>query len=230
VKLFKYIRYFLFLYSNWSLRISFFILRHEIRGEKKYDINTTGYDELEYARKKGFDISHSTFYMPVNYYMLEVMLQEAQMLPGNKSILDIGCGRGRVMAVAAYFDFKIIWGVDFDPVHCAKTRANLVKVRERFPAVTFEVIEQDAAMFPIPAEVSVIFLFNPFDQLVMRIVIRNILDSQARLPRTIWVIYVNPELKNLLEEVGFREIYRHRKLGQLQGCIFEKRPIKGNEG
>lgn len=71
MKFFTYIHYFFFLSWNWNPILAFFIIRHEIKGEKKYDIHITGFDELKHVKKKGIDITHATIYMPVNYYILE---------------------------------------------------------------------------------------------------------------------------------------------------------------
>ena len=76
MKFFAYIHYFIFLAWNWNLRIAIFIIRHEIKGEKKYKLNTSGFDELQHLQKKGIDITHSTIYMPVNYYMVEKMMEK----------------------------------------------------------------------------------------------------------------------------------------------------------
>jgi SAM-dependent methyltransferase len=223
VNLFTYIRYFFFLSWNWDLRHSFFIIRHEIRGEKKYGIHTTGFDELEKVKEKGIDISHATFYMPVNYYLLEIMMSEAQKLPHNKTFLDIGCGSGRALVVASHYGFEKITGIDFSPQLCEEAKSNLIHVKEKLPTASFRVIQQDASYYEIPGDISVIFLFNPFDEVIMNRVIKNILDSQQKNSRTIWVIYVNPQHKDLFLEAGFSEIYHHRKLKFLQGCLLEKK-------
>ena len=43
----RYIQYFFYLASNWNLRIAWHILDKEIKGEKKYGIQTTGADDLQ---------------------------------------------------------------------------------------------------------------------------------------------------------------------------------------
>src|SRR5580765_7878987 len=108
MKFFRFIRYFSFLAWNWNLRIAIFIIHHEIKGEKKYRLNTSGFDELQHLQKKGIDITHSTIYMPVNYYMVEKMMEDIRKDSPGDVFLDIGCGKGRAMAVAAYHGFKKI--------------------------------------------------------------------------------------------------------------------------
>lgn len=219
---FTYIRYFLYIAWNWNLRIAFFILRHEVKGEKKYGLSTSGFDELRHLEKKGIDISHSTIYMPVNYYMLEKMMKEIQKMSPGKSFLDIGCGKGRAMAVAAYHGFKKITGIDISKKFCDETKKNLAPVQLLFPDVSFNVLLQDAFYYEIPQDVSVIFIFNPFDEVIMSGVVKNILESQAKKPRTIQVIYINPLYENLFLENGFVKTRSEEKLKWLQAAIFEK--------
>ena len=203
--------------------MAFFIIRHEIKGEKKYGIQTTGFDELKDLKKKGIDITHATIYMPVNYYILEKMMGEIKKLPHNKTFLDMGCGSGRAMAVAAYYGFEKITGVDFSRQLCDKAKTNFILLQKKNPDVTFRVIEQDAFIYEIPGDISVIFFFNPFDEVIMKGVIKNIRDSQKKKPRNIWVLYANPQHKNLFLEAGFTEIYNHKKMKYLVGCLLEKK-------
>ena len=107
----KFFTYFLYIASNWNIRIAWHILLQEIKGEKKYRINTTGKDTLESLEEKGIDIDHATIYMPVSYDLLETIFNQ---LPKkrNTHFLDIGCGKGRALCVAAYHGFNKVTGID----------------------------------------------------------------------------------------------------------------------
>jgi SAM-dependent methyltransferase len=223
MKFFRFIRYFSFLAWNWNLRIAIFIIRHEIRGEKKYKLDTSGFDELQHLQKKGIDITHSTIYMPVNYYMVEKMMEEIRKDSPGEVFLDIGCGKGRAMALAAYHGFRKITGIDISEKFCAEARKNLEPLRALFPGVSFHILLQDAFYYEIPTDVSVIFIFNPFDEVIMSGVVKNILQSQEENPRRISIIYINPLYENLFTENGFVKTRSHEKLKWLQAAIFEKR-------
>jgi hypothetical protein len=222
LKLFTYIKYFFYLAWNWNIAIAFFIIYHEVKGEKKYGIRTTGYDELIHLQKKGIDLSHSTIYMPVNYYMLEKMMNEINQFSHNKTFLDIGCGKGRAMVVAAHYGFTKISGIDISKEFLDDTRQNLLVVKKKFPDLKFDVLLRDAFYCQIPTDISVVFIFNPFDEVIMSGVVNNILMSLEKEPRTIRVIYINPLYENLFLESGFVKTRSHKKLNWLQGAIFEK--------
>ncbi|MEI9958837.1 MAG: hypothetical protein WDM90_21565 [Ferruginibacter sp.] len=78
MKFFSYIKYFFYLAIKWDIKIARYIIKQEIKGEKKYGINTTGADELRALEKRGIDTDHSTIYMPVSYDLLE------EIFTGNK--------------------------------------------------------------------------------------------------------------------------------------------------
>jgi hypothetical protein len=127
------------------------------------------------------------------------------------------------MAVAAYYGFKKITGIDISKKFCDETKKNLAPVGQLFPDVSFKVLLQDAFYYEIPQDVSVIFIFNPFDEVIMSGVVKNILESQAKNPRSIRVIYINPLYEELFLENGFVKTRSHEKLKWLQAAIFEKR-------
>ena len=112
MRFFSLARYFFFLASKWNIGIAWHILIEEIRGERRYKLKTTGFDKLKSLAAKGIDTSHATIYMPASYDMLELVfsaLKDQQL----QHFVDLGCGRGRAMAVAAHFGFTKITGIEF---------------------------------------------------------------------------------------------------------------------
>lgn len=222
MKLFRYIQYFFYVGANWNWFIAFVLLRSEIKGEKKYGINTTGADELKKLKKKGIDISHSTMYMPVSYQLLEETLQQ---IPDDnkKHFFDIGCGKGRAMCVAAHYGFTKISGVDFSKEFCDDAKNNLQQTKQKLPAINFLIKEADAAVTNIPDDVDYIFLFNPFDETVMKKVMENIKASINTNSREVNVVYANPLCKKLFIENGFTETYYKKRLKYFEISILNKK-------
>ncbi len=220
IKFFNYIKYFFYLAINWNIKIAIHILSKEIIGEKKYNINTTGADELKSLEKKGIEIDHSTIYMPVSYDLLEELFYQIKF-SGHTHFLDIGCGRGRALCVAANYGFKKITGIDFSKEFCAAAVKNLIPTKNKFPDLQFKIINNDAFYFEIPEDANCIFMFNPFDDIIMRGVAENIMNSFELNPRTITIIYVNPMYKQELLEVGFKQIFHTQKMKYLEAVILE---------
>ena len=225
MKFFNYTKYFFYLAFNWNFKIALHIILQEIKGEKKYGINTTGADELKDLSKKGVDISHATMYMPISYLLLEDIFRQ---LPATSKMhfLDIGCGKGRAMCVAAYYGYKNITGVDFSKQFCADARTNLMRTQEKFPAIKYDVITADAMNYEIPPMVDCIFLFNPFDVVVMTAVVYNIMESAKEHSRDIIVAYANPLYLDLFLEEGFIEIFHTKEMKYLEASILKLSALK----
>lgn len=222
MKVFQYIQYFFYLSWYWNPILAAFIIYHEIRGENKYKLHTTGYDELRDLKKQDIDITHSTMYMPASYNILEILLKRLKEIPGNDCLLDIGCGKGRVLIVAAHMGFKNLIGVEISEKFCNTTKENIAAHKIEPGNTAFKVIHEDASSFIIPDEVTTVFLYNPFDAVVMRHVVEHINDSLQRKPRDLYIAYMNPQEKSLFSSAGFTEIFHHRKLNLLEGVIMKR--------
>ena len=221
MKLINYCSYFFYLAWNWNPLLAAFVMYHEIRGEKKYNIYTTGSDKLKSLEEKGIDISHATMYQPLNYYVLEKLMEKAAQDIGNKTFTDIGCGKGRVMAVAAYYGFKRITGIDFSKEFCNEARLTTESCKEKFPDTIFTLINNDAFYFDIPRDIMTIFFFNPFDEVIMSGVVSNIMKSLRHAPRAMRILYANPLYKSLFIQQGFTETFHIKKMTYLEGSILE---------
>lgn len=218
---FKFIRYFFYLAVNWNIRIAWHIIKQESSGEKKYGIDTTGADELRSLEDKGIDISHATIYMPASYDLLENFFSRIN-LKEYHHFVDIGCGKGRAICVAASFGAKKITGVELSKDLCVSAKENLQETKEKYPDFIYDVYNNDAFYFHIEKDVDCIFMFNPFDETIMSGVLENIEASLQKNPRKITVIYINPLQKHLFLESGFKEKYHYQKLHYLEGSILER--------
>ncbi|MEO7800532.1 MAG: hypothetical protein ABIR81_00955 [Ginsengibacter sp.] len=220
MKLFIYIRYFFFIAVNWNLRLAIFTLSHEIRGEKKYALNTVELNDLKKATLQG-ELNTAEIYQPAGYYILEYLFSKIDEFVTEKNMVDFGCGKGRAMAVAAYYHFKTITGIEFAKELAMQAAINLSIVALKTPAVEFKVEWIDAKAYKILQHQNVCYFFNPFKEAVMKNVIENILLSKQEFDRSIYIIYVNPVYKDLFIEAGFREKYYHKKMEYVEGIILE---------
>ena len=219
-KSFSYIKYFFYLAFNWNVKIAAYLIRQEIKGEKKYGITTTGADELKSLEQKGIEIDHATIYMPVSYGILEDIFEQLK-INQHSHFLDIGCGKGRAMCVAASKGFSKVSGIDFSKEFCLAAEKNLSITKQKNFQLQYKVINNDAFYFEIPDDVDFIFMFNPFDETIMDAVAENILESFEIAPRTITLIYANPLYKQELLEIGFKETYHTQKMKYLEAVILK---------
>jgi SAM-dependent methyltransferase len=217
----KYTKYFFYLATNWNITIAWHILRNEIRGEKKYGINTTGADDLKSLEKKGIDISHATIYMPVSYDILEQFFDEIKLETFNH-FLDIGCGKGRAMCVAATYTVEKISGIELSKDLCTSAKENISFSLLQFPYTDFQIFNNDAFYFDIDDDVDCIFMFNPFDETIMSGVMENIETSLENNPRVMTIIYINPMEKHVLHEWGYEEVFHSKKMHYLEGGVYVK--------
>ncbi len=75
-RLMEYLRYFFFLAFHWNVRLAFFILFYEIRGERKFGTSTTGVDDLLDSVSES-DRRHASIYQPVNFFIAEWLFTKA---------------------------------------------------------------------------------------------------------------------------------------------------------
>ncbi|HLQ38767.1 MAG TPA: methyltransferase domain-containing protein [Planctomycetota bacterium] len=127
----------------------------------------------------------------------------ALSLPSDSVLVDLGCGKGKILLLACQYRFKRIVGVEFSGELCAVARRNVALFKQRAAlASDIEIIEHDAADYAIANDDNVIFMFNPFDAVVLGQVMKNILASLERRDRRIWIVYNYPVCRDVILESG----------------------------
>jgi SAM-dependent methyltransferase len=147
-----------------------------------------------------------------------------QKIKTEKNIVDYGCGKGRVIVVAAFYGFKKITGIDFAKELYEEAQKNIVPLQQHFPEKTFTVIHTDAVDYQIEDDMNVFFFFNPFDEVVMLAVVKNILLSLKKRPREIYAVYLNPLYEEIFKSAGFEQVYYFEKLHYVRASILKKSP------
>ncbi len=126
------------------------------------------------------------------------------------TFLDLGCGKGRALAVASEFPFRRIVGVELAPSLVSIAKANAEVLRSKFPDRTpIEVVEGDVLAVPIPTGSVVVYFYHPFYRGMMKKVARKIekfVKSNSGID--VFVIYYNPVYFDIFDRSKkFRRIF-----------------------
>ena len=112
------------------------------------------------------------------------------------ALMDMGCGAGRAICVAAQYPFSRVIGIEIDERLCALAERNARRLRRH--AVRPEIICADAAKYRVPDDITVVFLYNPFSGEVLKTALTQVLKSFDRAPRRLRLAYANPREHELI--------------------------------
>jgi SAM-dependent methyltransferase len=133
--------------------------------------------------------------------MLEALRQQSQSDFCDFVFVDMGSGKGRTLLMASDYPFRRIVGVELLPALHQAAQENLSKYRsETRKCIALESICADATEFALPAEPTVLYLFNPFPEAGLKRMIANLEQSLQARPRTVYLLYHNPLLESVVSE------------------------------
>jgi len=122
---------------------------------------------------------------------------------GRFAFVDIGSGKGRALMLAQKYPFHRIVGVELSEMLAQRSRENLGQFTAAWQVWnSVEVVQADAAEFFLPLEPLVLFLYHPFARPVMERFVERLRTSLRETPRTVYVVYINPELHSVLSDAG----------------------------
>lgn len=158
---------------------------YEMARERKLGISTAEEDP-----ENGSPTEYQP-YVPAPFTCLDAAFEAVGIDRWRDSFLDYGCGKGRVVCVAATRGFARVFGVEMRPELSALATRNLAKLRGR-QCGSVEVVTGDAVAYRVPDDVTVIFMFNPFTGGVLRSALERVRESLVRRPRSLRIAYMNP--------------------------------------
>jgi SAM-dependent methyltransferase len=108
------------------------------------------------------------------------------------TFIDLGSGKGRTLLMASRYSFRRILGVELLPELNAIAQKNVTRYKDaeqRCFAIESQAL--DAREFVFPPDPTVLYLFNPFPEEILRQVLANLRLSLIGNPRAVYIIYHN---------------------------------------
>lgn len=138
----------------------------------------------------------NTAYYAISPSTLRAALLQLPESPERFTFVDLGCGKGRALLIAAMVGFEQVFGVELSSTLCHIARRNLEGVANA------QVIEGDASTLAYPDGALVVFLYHPFLAPLLRRVLRNLQRQLVAAPRTCYLLYANPTYDTVVEAHG----------------------------
>ncbi|GAC1658434.1 MAG: hypothetical protein NVS9B1_18310 [Candidatus Dormibacteraceae bacterium] len=138
-------------------------------------------------------------------------------------LIDLGCGKGRALAVASRLPLDRVIGVEVSAVLVATSRANVEVLRLRMRSRELEVVQDDARTFRFPDDATILYLYNPLRAVALVAALDHLHESLRRRPRRFRILYVQPLAEAEVVAAGFRPSRRRRMWASgLRIVLFER--------
>ncbi|HVP55715.1 MAG TPA: class I SAM-dependent methyltransferase [Candidatus Eisenbacteria bacterium] len=149
-------------------------------------------------------------YQPTEPNLFHQILHALPVSPEGFTFIDLGSGKGRTLLMASDYPFRRIVGVELLAEFEAIARQNIVRYHdEQKKCFALQSQLGDARDFVFPVEPTVVYLFNPFPEHVLRAVLANLRNSLTEAPRPAFVIYHNLVYERVLVDCEWLQaVYR----------------------
>lgn len=153
--------------------------------------------DLINVHSKGFELCWATTIK----YSIRLGLRHC---PNAKIFLDVGSGTGKAIYIALKSKkFEKVIGVELEQKLYMQSRLILQNVNNK----KFFLHNENASYFVVPNEPTIIFLFNPFDEIILNRFISKNLNS-IRITKSV-IVYVNDVHSNLLLDLGLNLCFKN---------------------
>jgi len=175
-------------------------LLYDLYYDAKHGFDTYSWVPVNELDVEEFQKEHAVIYQATRVLPLRRLFKKLN-IPKDYSFIDIGCGKGRVLLIAAEYGFEEVKGIEFSSNLTAIANKNISKYKIQTNSSTFfDVINVDATDYKFNNIEDVFFLFNPFDEVVLKKVLDNINESLKKDNRRVWMIYANAIHRDLIEK------------------------------
>jgi hypothetical protein len=153
----------------------------------------------------GFDDPKYIRYEPSAWRWLPRALRGRKIGPDDVFV-DLGSGKGSALIVAGQFPMRRVIGVELADELNVVARENIDKVRPRLMAGDYEIETADVLKWPVPDDLSIVFMFCPFVGDLFSQAMDRIFESYDRNPRPLHLMYAFPWEHNRLLASGRVEV------------------------
>ncbi len=171
----------------------------------------TGMDTAGLIDGRALATGHPHDRYSISYYgtapsLFRAVVERWGQDPAGYTLVDLGCGKGRVVLLASAMGFRECVGVELNPGLAAIARANAARWDQGVSPM--RIVCGNATEFAFPDGLCVVYLFNPFTGEVLARLLDRIAEVFAGRPGELDLLYVNAEFGGLLEAcAGFEKLW-----------------------
>ena len=177
----------------WKTMTIMFLETHDLLFDIINRTNTFFPAHLEDLDIHSGNLEHGNSYTSTNVYTFIKILKKFVDYPEKKGYIDFGSGKGLTLLLAASHNFKTITGVEFSKDLCQTSIKNSLIYKNGLFSSKINTLYMDASKYEINHVDSVFYFDNPFNDLIMKKVLANILSSIKINNRRITIIYYSPQ-------------------------------------
>lgn len=164
----------------------------------RYGLETSEVVEVEQLDINEEQKESSVRYKPTRVRYFNKLMQSLS-LPKNCVFVDIGCGKGRIMLLAAKYGFSHVVGLEISSRLSEVARNNLIAFHRHHPDLSpTTVICENVLNHRLEGNEGVFFLFWPFDRSVTISFLDAVRDSVEKFPRDVWLVFNEFQFSDLL--------------------------------
>ncbi len=116
------------------------------------------------------------------------------------TLVDLGCGKGRITVLGSEFHFQSISGIELSHKLAKIARTNAEKIKRNFPSrPDISILESDAVATPLPKGHLVLFMYHAFGPELMSRLINNLEAALLSDATHIFVVYYNPVYASIID-------------------------------
>lgn len=155
--------------------------------EKLLNIKTQG------AQKEFYRSIHYHRYEPTSYHVFESLFKEFA-INEHDTIVDFGCGKGRLNFYANHFFDVCAKGIEMNAFYIDECNHNKKSYFEKHKNKEdkIEFYNMHAEKYKITENDNIFYFFNPFSVQIFAKVLKNLLKSYEKFPRKITLLLYYP--------------------------------------
>ncbi|HYG86290.1 MAG TPA: class I SAM-dependent methyltransferase [Azospirillum sp.] len=187
----------------------------------RYGTTTGGWVAPDKLNADSENQQHSVHYQATKYRPFRSLLKTLSF-PEGSVFVDVGCGKGKALLIASRFGFKKALGIEFSPELCQIARENAKIFQSRIANTSeIEIVQSDVLDYQMTHDENVFYLYNPFNEVVMRRFLSRVARSMDEKHRKVWIIYHIAEHGAAIEEHGRFGKAKQYTLGGTEFAVYE---------
>lgn len=183
----------------------------------EHSIHTTGYEDNIYI---GTPLEkYNTGYLGTPINTAKAALESLNIQCQEFRFIELGCGKGRVVILAAFYPFKQVVGIEYSKDLSEIAKSNVNTLSHKLISKDIEIHTKDARDHDYENDDSVFFLYESFSIEVFCIVLEKIYNQIYLKGRKVIFIMIANGLCEQLDQCSWLELTNQETPDYILGCI-----------